>query len=147
MWYEWMMMRGNFYHKMWLVKCSFLVKHLPQISQRNGVSFVCERMWLAKCSFLVYFLPQTVHWWGVSPDRAKERKQYAFIQNLWRGHWARLRFTLSPTVNSLSIRSYLYATCSDWRSAPYGWMTSCKYHNGAEFRRCVWNALNNIITI
>lgn len=41
--------------------------HLPHISQRNGVSFVCERIWLARCSLRVYFLPQAWQWWGVSP--------------------------------------------------------------------------------
>lgn len=41
--------------------------YLPHISQRNGVSFVCERIWLARCSLRVYFLPQAWQWWGVSP--------------------------------------------------------------------------------
>lgn len=41
--------------------------YLPHISQRNGVSLVCERIWFARCSLRVYFLPQAWQWWGVSP--------------------------------------------------------------------------------
>lgn len=43
------------------------VFHSPHISQRNGVSFVCERIWLARCSLRVYFLPHAWQWCGVSP--------------------------------------------------------------------------------
>ena len=69
----------------WFKRCSLRVKVFEQKSQRCGVSPVCHIMWFVKCSFLVNDLPVIdLNWFLVIEEQKKTRN---FTHKGVREHW------------------------------------------------------------